>query len=106
MASGQWEGSDRRIRLPKEWHAQRQRILRNHGRICHVCGGPGADTVDHVKPGDDHSDENLRPIHDRVPPHCHRSKSSSEGGQAAGRARRAQVAAKRRPAERHPGYVD
>jgi 5-methylcytosine-specific restriction protein A len=100
-----WAGSTRRARLPKEWHAQRQRILRIHGRICHLCGGPGADAVDHVRPGDDHSDENLRPVHDKVPPHCHRAKSSAEGGQANGVRRRAQVAARKRPAEAHPGEV-
>jgi len=103
MASGQWEGSTRRVRLPKEWHAQRQRILRNHERICHVCGLPGADQVDHLVAGDDHSDANLRPIH-REP--CHREKSSREGGQAAGRARRERVAARRRSPERHPGLCD
>jgi 5-methylcytosine-specific restriction protein A len=106
MASGQWSGSSRRVRLPREWHAQRARVLRDHGRICHVCGGPGADAVDHVVQGDDHSDANLRPIHHHVPPYCHRAKSSREGGQAEGRARAARLAARKRPQERHPGLVD
>lgn len=105
MASGQWAGSDRRARLPREWHAQRQRVLRNHGRICHVCGGPGADAVDHVTVGDNHNEANLRPIHEKVPPYCHREKSSREGGQAAGRARRAMVAARKRKPEAHPGVL-
>jgi len=105
MASGQWEGHDRAKRLPASWHAQRQRILRNYGRICHVCGGAGADGVDHVRPGDDHSDANLRPIHHNVAPFCHRAKSSAEGGVAAGRARKQIVAARKRPEERHPGLA-
>lgn len=100
-----WEGSTRKARLPKEWHAQRARILRVHGRICHLCGGPGADTVDHVRAGDDHSDENLRPVHDRVAPHCHRRKSSSEGGQAAATARKARAASRFRAPEQHPGVL-
>lgn len=105
MASGNWEGSTRRARLPKSWHAQRARILRDHGRICHLCGGPGADAVDHVRAGDDHSDANLRPVHDKVAPHCHRAKSSSEGGQAAGVARKARAAARLRTQESHPGLI-
>ena len=100
--SGKWSGSDRRARLPKEWHAQRQRILRNHGRICHVCGGPGADQVDHLVAGDDHGDENLRPIHG-VP--CHRDKSAREGAGASAAQRRRIVALRKRPQERHPGMT-
>lgn len=100
-----WEGSTRRARLPRDWHARRARIMRIHGRVCHICGGPDADTVDHVRRGDDHSDDNLRPVHDRVPPHCHRRKSSSEGGAAAGAAARARAASRFRPKEAHPGLV-
>jgi 5-methylcytosine-specific restriction protein A len=103
MASGGWGSSDRRTRLPASWHAQRQRILRRDQRICYVCGGPGADGVDHVRPGDEHDDANLAAIHHNAPPYCHRAKSSREGGQADGRRRRAMLAAKKRPAERHPG---
>ncbi len=102
MASGKWAGSDRRVRLPKEWHAQRQRVLRDGGRICHVCGLPGADQVDHIRPGDDHSDANLAPIHKEP---CHREKSSREGGQALGRVRKQIAASRKRPAERHPGEL-
>lgn len=106
MASGgAWSGSTRRHRLPKDWHARRARVLRNWGRICHLCGGPGADTVDHVIPGDLHDEANLRPVHDKVPPHCHRAKSSGEGGRAAGVQRRARAAARYRKPENHPGLI-
>lgn len=105
MANEKWANSDRRVRLPREWHAQRARVLRDGGRICHVCGGPGADAVDHVVAGDNHSESNLAPIHDKVAPHCHKFKSSREGGQAAGRARQAQIAARKRKPESHPGVI-
>jgi 5-methylcytosine-specific restriction protein A len=50
--------------------------------ICYLCGGENADTVDHIKAGDDHSLTNLAAVHDRVYPHCHRAKSSKEGHEA------------------------
>ena len=103
--SGQWANSTRRARLPKSWHAQRQRILRIHKRICHVCGGPGSDSVDHVVQGDDHSDDNLRPIHQDVPPYCHRGKSAREGAGASAEQRRRIVALRKRKEETHPGLL-
>lgn len=94
-----WEGSTRRQRLPSGWHSTIvPRILARDQRICHWCGRPGADQVDHVRPGDDHRDENLAAIH-AVP--CHRRKSSMEGHAA----RNARRGAARHPAERHPGAV-
>lgn len=56
--------------------------MRRDKGICYICNKPGADTIDHVVQGDDHSLENLKAVHDRTPPHCHRKKSSSEGHQA------------------------
>lgn len=101
MASGGWASSDRRVRLPKEWHARRARVLRDHGRICHLCGGPGATEVDHVVAGDDDSPENLRPAHKD----CHARKSATEGGRAAGTQRRARADARKRTPEAHPGLT-
>ena len=95
-----WAGSDRRKRLPRDWFQRRARVLRRDQGICHVCLQPGADSVDHVIPGDAHDEANLKAIH-KDP--CHQRKSSAEGGQANGVRRRAQVAARKRPAERHPG---
>lgn len=56
-------------------------MLRYEGR-CHVCGGYGADEVDHVVPlseGGSDGAENRRPIHS-VP--CHRDKTAAEAQRA------------------------
>ena len=74
-----WQGSKRRSRLPPDWATRRLIVFKRDGGICYLCGEPGADTIDHIKQGDDHSLENLAPVHDRLPPHCHRYKSSTEG---------------------------
>lgn len=98
---GSWHGSTRRTRLPPHWSTVIvPRILaRDHG-LCHLCGEYGADTVDHVTAGDDHSDSNLAAVHDHAPPHCHRYKSSAEGNAA-----RWAVREKRTP-EQHPGLTN
>jgi 5-methylcytosine-specific restriction enzyme A len=77
-----WLGSNRQDRLPKDWATRRQIIMKQHEGVCHLCGGRGADAVDHVIAGDDHSLENLRPVHERIAPYCHRYKSSAEGNAA------------------------
>jgi 5-methylcytosine-specific restriction enzyme A len=77
-----WAGSTRRQRLPRDWPQLRAAVLTRDGGVCHVCGGPGADEVDHVVPGDNHRLENLAAIHDRP---CHRRKSAREGNAARGR---------------------
>lgn len=95
-----WEGSTRAARLPPGWRTRIvPRILKRDHYICHVCGKPGADQVDHVDAGDDHRPENLAAIHE-VP--CHRSKSAGEGGRAAAARRRARQAMAR---EKHPGEI-
>lgn len=77
-----WATSKRAARLDGRsgWdrQAQRRRILRRHKGICHVCGQPGADAVDHVvalAEGGKDIPANLRPIHS-VP--CHREKTEAE----------------------------
>lgn len=64
--------------VPKGWKATRQRIMaRDNGR-CYVCGGEGADQIDHiisVANGGGHEDTNLAPVH-RVP--CHSAKTRAE----------------------------
>ncbi len=58
--------------------AQNQRILRDSD-VCHLCGQPGADGVDHVVPiargGADHV-SNKKPAHHDVPPYCNRRKGA------------------------------
>lgn len=94
---GGWAGSTRRARLPANWRTELrpEAHRRNPTHICHVCGETGGDYLDHKNPGDDHSQENLDWIHDAVPPHCHRYKSSAEGNAAKPRMHRA--------AGKHPG---
>lgn len=83
---GGWVGSTRRARLPKNWRSEIRPAAhaRNPRHICHLCGEPGGDALDHIVivPGDDHSLDNLDWVHDEVPPHCHRYKSSAEGNAA------------------------
>jgi 5-methylcytosine-specific restriction enzyme A len=79
-----WQGSDRKARLPANWDCEIvPAVFAEYGRTCHWCGQDGADEVDHVKRGDDHSLGNLRPIHGwRTPQRCHAKKSSAEGNAA------------------------
>lgn len=81
-AKPSWQGSTRASRLPKDWSTRRLVVLRRDQGICYVCKQKGADTIDHVIPGDDHSLNNLKAIHDKVEPYCHRYKSSKEGHEA------------------------
>lgn len=53
-------------------------VLKRDSGICYLCGEEGADTVDHIIAGDDHSLTNLAAVHDRTPPHCHRYKTSQD----------------------------
>jgi 5-methylcytosine-specific restriction enzyme A len=90
-----WTGDPRTSTT--SWRRQRARILQRDHHICHVCGQPGADEVDHIVPisqGGTNHDTNLAAIHNTP---CHRRKSSSEGTQARWNPRR------HRPAEPHPG---
>lgn len=98
-----WQGSTRRQRLPKDWPRIRRRIIRRD-KVCvwptsdgSVCGAAGSD-VDHIVPGDDHSDANLRYL-------CqwhHRRKSAQEGGSAAALTR----VRTERPKPTHPALED
>lgn len=96
MSRTPWEGSTRRERLPPNWRTELRpaALHRNPRRICHLCGQPGGDTLDHKVSGDDHSLENLDWVHDAEPPHCHRGKSGREGAAARPRLHR--------PPEQHP----
>ncbi len=103
-----WEGSDRKERLPADWAELRRRVLRRDGYQCTAirddgeglrCPEPATD-VDHIRPGDDHRMSNLRSL-------CgwhHRRKSSGEGGRARALARRRYERQFSR-VEPHPGLL-
>lgn len=97
-----WVGSTRgRATSSTAWQRLRLTILERDGRRCYLCGGGGADAVDHiiaVSQGGTDDPNNLSAVHERVWPHCHRAKSGREGGKARG----VKYSAKR-PLERHPG---
>jgi 5-methylcytosine-specific restriction enzyme A len=100
-----WAGSDRRSRLPRNWASIRRRILARDGHKCQWrdyngwCGEPATD-VDHVKAGDNHSDDNLRSL-------CtwHHGKKSAREGAAAAAARRQTLSERFRRDEGHPGSL-
>jgi 5-methylcytosine-specific restriction endonuclease McrA len=86
-----WSGSGRRERTisGSAQQARARRVLARHRGICHVCGRPGSDEVDHVVPlspladpdgvGGDDTDSNLRPIHSKP---CHEVKTQTESARA------------------------
>lgn len=100
-----WSNSDRRERLPASWPQIRARVLRRDGQRCthrhnDVRCEEIATDVDHIVPGDDHREANLRSL-------CgwhHRAKSSREGAVAKAAARRRQDRKFRRT-EGHPGLL-
>lgn len=100
------EGGDLNVRTPV-WSGNygpplsprlKRTVLREHAGICHWCGKPGGDEVDHVvnrRSGGSDDPSNLRPIH-KTP--CHTAKTQAEA--AAARAARR----KRKP-PKHPGIA-
>jgi 5-methylcytosine-specific restriction protein A len=105
-----WEGSTRKQRLPPNWDTELKPAAqqRNPQRICHWCGNPDANDLDHLQRGDDHRIENLDWIHGRndvlagrSDRNCHGEKSGAEGAAAAA----AKLRAQRRPPEPHPAFV-
>lgn len=101
-----WTNSNRRSRLPSDWPKRRARALRRDGKLCQWrldggerCLQPATD-VDHIRPGDDHSDDNLQSL-------CgeHHSLKSSQEGAAALAAKRRKINQKFRWTETHPGLL-
>jgi len=99
LMPGGWKGSTRSARLPGDWPQRTAYIWARDGDTCWICKQPGADQIDHKEPGDNHHPSNLAPIHQDVPPYCHRHKTSREGNAARWRYKQT------RPPEPHPGLV-
>lgn len=94
-----WSGTSARTR-GRAGVKRRRLLLRLHDGICHVCGLPGADEVDHVIPlarGGADSIENMRPIH-AEPCHAEKTKLEAAAGRGGG-------ARRRREPEAHPGLI-
>ena len=52
----------------REWERIKASVLEFHHRVCHLCGHPGAEQVDHIIPFTERADlatdpKNLRPAH-------------------------------------------
>lgn len=82
-----WAGSTRRSHTKVSGSREQRRnrlVMRKFYGVCHVCGEPNADQVDHVIPlaegGPDELD-NLRPIHAKP---CHADKTQAEARRARG----------------------
>ena len=78
------EHTPRRTRTTSGWEQQRkaQKVMRLHDTICHVCGRPCADQVDHVTPlsqGGSDTLDNMRPIH-RYPCHMEKTQREAQAG--------------------------
>ena len=61
-----------------------RKIFAEKGDVCHICGHPGADAIDHVRPvskgGSDTDPENLMPAHHDTPcPTCGRKCNRIKG---------------------------
>ena len=89
-----WSDPDREYGPPLSKSVKRA-VLRAHAGVCHWCGKPGGDEVDHIlnrRSGGSDDPENLAPIH-KYP--CHNEKTQQEAQRA--RKRRA-----RREPPQHP----
>jgi 5-methylcytosine-specific restriction endonuclease McrA len=92
---GGWQGSTRAYRLPGNWKRLRASILDRDGGVCQIrlpgCTGLATE-VDHIRPGDDHSESNLRA-------------ACQSCNQRANIATRPRPPSEKRPRERHPGLL-
>lgn len=103
MASGQWQGSTRRVSLGKEYFRNRHAVMKRDRNQCQIrtpglCIGVATD-CDHIEDRLDHSVENMRAA---CHP-CHAQRSGKQGGTASGSRSHARSVSRLRPAEAHPG---
>jgi 5-methylcytosine-specific restriction enzyme A len=75
-----WASSTRRHNVASGWQQQRERdlVLKRDRGICHWCGQPGADQVDHViavANGGPDTPANKAPIHSKP---CHVEKTVAD----------------------------
>lgn len=90
-----------------------RRILEAHQGICHICGHPDADQVDHVVPWSEwtnptlsvHDTSNLAPAHGAPCPICGRTCHADKSKAEAARGSTRYAARGKRPAEKHPGLL-
>lgn len=90
-----WSDPDRNYGPPLSKRVKRD-VLRAHAGVCHWCGKPGGDEVDHVlnrRAGGSDDPSNLAPIH-KYP--CHSEKTQLE-------AQRGRRGRSRREPPEHPG---
>lgn len=82
-----WANSTRRLHTKVSGSREQRRnrlVMRKFYGVCHVCGQPGADQIDHVIPLAEHGPDeldNLRPIHAKP---CHAEKTQAEARRARG----------------------
>lgn len=66
---------------PKNWVALKRFVIARDRGVCYICGEGGADSVDHVIPkaeGGSDLTNNLKAIHDKFSPYCHKEKTLKE----------------------------
>lgn len=72
--------SQHHARMSGRKRQERNRKILARSDVCHICGQPGSDAVDHVIPlAKDGADDpsNLAPAHHDIPPYCNRRKGDS-----------------------------
>ena len=69
-------------RTGRPWQRIKARVIRRDHGICHICGGPDADSADHLTPvahgGALYDMANLAAVHHNTPPHCNRRRGAGD----------------------------
>ena len=63
-------------RTGRPWQRVKARVIARDGGVCHICGGVGADSADHLLPvadgGQLYDMDNLAAVHHDTGPRCNR----------------------------------